>query len=64
MEGDKVLNDAYKAVSKALKDNMTGKVTIDYSKFDERTASKVRLALNKALQERKGELWKTLSGAK
>ena len=64
MEGDKVLNDSYKAVGKALKDNMTGKITIDYSKLDEVTASKLRLAINRVLQERKNNLWNILSGVK
>lgn len=64
MEGDKIINDSYKAVGKALKDNMTGKITIDYSKLDEVTASKLRLAINRVLQERKGSLWKMVSGVK
>lgn len=64
MEGDKIINDAYKAVGKALKDNMTGKITIDYSKLDEVTASKLRLAINRVLQERRNSLWNIMSGAK
>jgi hypothetical protein len=64
MEGNSIINDSYKQVEKILKDNSTGRVTIDYSKLDERTAATIRLTLNKVLLQRKGELWQVMSGAK
>jgi hypothetical protein len=63
MEGIDVMKDSYQTVEKLIKANTTGTISIDYSKLDSVTASTLRLAINKALLKRKGELWQTLSGA-
>ena len=64
MEGDRTIKESYDAVCKASKENTTSKLVLDYSKFDEVTASKLRLTISRVLGERRRELWNTISGAK
>lgn len=64
MEGDRTYKESYDAICKAIKANRTGNVNLNYSKFDERTAAEIRLAVDKALLKRKSEVWAALEGTK
>ena len=64
MEGDVTYTASYNAVKKLIKTNLTGTVTIDYSQFDEVTASKIRVGLSRILGERSRELFQIIQGAK
>lgn len=57
MEGNKTIESSYNAVKKALKDNTTGRVVIDYKDYDEHTAAILRSAIRTALEKRRKELW-------
>lgn len=63
MEGNSVYTQSYKEIEKLIKGNTSGNFTIDYNKLDERTASELRLSITKVLTKRKGEIYRTISGA-
>ncbi len=62
MEGNEVYKSSYKEIEKMLRSNATGKCNIDYDKLDERTTSELRLAINKVLVKRRGEVYSIISG--
>jgi hypothetical protein len=60
MESSRVYEEAYNKVVKLLGEASTSKVTIDYSKLDEKTATELKKAIHAVLSKRKSELWATI----
>lgn len=64
MESDNVYKQSYDELSKIERNNTCGSLTIDYMKFDDRTASAIRLAIGETVRKRKNEIYKVLIGAR
>lgn len=63
MEGHHVYEDSYKHLDSIQKQNVGGRVTIDYTKLDTKSAEAIRSAINEAVRKRKPEVYQVVFGS-